>query len=154
MDKSLPFGFCAGSRVFVFDNLAFRSELVVSRRHTRFGKIRFAQAIVKAIASLSAFQEQESVRIRQVQAEMVTSEQADSLILRSFERKLINSQDLPRILREWRQPTFEEHREPSRWNLFQAFTRISSAKEDEGPFAAVLPATTIALSGTPRRHHE
>src|SRR5262249_54211533 len=29
VDKSFPLGFCAGNRVFVCDNLAFRSELLV-----------------------------------------------------------------------------------------------------------------------------
>src|SRR4051794_40060146 len=37
VDKSLPLGFVAGSRVFVCDNLAFRSELLVRRKHTRNG---------------------------------------------------------------------------------------------------------------------
>src|SRR4051812_22884309 len=36
-DKSLPLGFVAGNRVFVCDNLAFRSDLSVKRKHTRFG---------------------------------------------------------------------------------------------------------------------
>src|SRR5205823_2581486 len=44
-DKSLPLGFIAGSRVFVCDNLAFRSELLVRRKHTRFGQERFGEAI-------------------------------------------------------------------------------------------------------------
>jgi hypothetical protein len=30
-DKSFPLGFCAGNRVFVCDNLSFRSELLVKR---------------------------------------------------------------------------------------------------------------------------
>ena len=30
VDKSLPISFCAGTRVFVCDNLAFRSEIVVA----------------------------------------------------------------------------------------------------------------------------
>jgi hypothetical protein len=32
LDKSLPLGFVAGNRVFVCDNLAFRSELSVKRK--------------------------------------------------------------------------------------------------------------------------
>ena len=36
-DKSLPLGFCAGSRVVVCDNLAFSAELMVQSRHTRHG---------------------------------------------------------------------------------------------------------------------
>src|SRR4051812_10966981 len=34
-DKSFPLGFCAGNRTFVCDNLAFRSDLLVKRKHTR-----------------------------------------------------------------------------------------------------------------------
>ena len=34
LDKSLPLGFCAGSRTFVYDNLSFGSDLVVNRKHT------------------------------------------------------------------------------------------------------------------------
>src|SRR5262245_27347393 len=30
LDKSLPIGFCAGSRVFICDNLAFRAEVTVA----------------------------------------------------------------------------------------------------------------------------
>jgi hypothetical protein len=33
-DKSFPIGFCAGSRTFVCDNLAFRSELTITKKHT------------------------------------------------------------------------------------------------------------------------
>ena len=34
-DKSFPIGFCAGTRTFVCDNLAFSSEVVIAKRHTR-----------------------------------------------------------------------------------------------------------------------
>jgi hypothetical protein len=37
-DKSFPLGFCAGSRVFCCDNLAFRAELLVRKKHTRYGE--------------------------------------------------------------------------------------------------------------------
>src|SRR5262245_3706555 len=43
IDKSFPLGFCAGNRVFVCDNLAFRSELMVKRKHTINGERRFAE---------------------------------------------------------------------------------------------------------------
>ena len=45
-DKSFPLGFTAGSRVFVCDNLAFRSDILVTRKHTRFGRQRFEGGIV------------------------------------------------------------------------------------------------------------
>ena len=50
-DKSFPIGFCAGTRTFVCDNLAFSSEVVIAKRHTRFGEDRFNEGIAKAVAS-------------------------------------------------------------------------------------------------------
>src|SRR5208282_2491060 len=44
VDKSFPLGFAAGSRVFVCDNLAFRSELLVRRKHTVNGERNFVRA--------------------------------------------------------------------------------------------------------------
>ncbi len=39
-DKSFPIGFCCGTRTFVCDNLAFSAEIVISKKHTRFGEDR------------------------------------------------------------------------------------------------------------------
>src|SRR5271157_1583430 len=44
IDRSLPVAFCAGSRVFVCDNLSFSSQVVIARKHTRNGRTRFAEA--------------------------------------------------------------------------------------------------------------
>src|SRR5437773_962183 len=75
---------------YLHDNLAFRSELLVNRKHTRFGQARFAEAICQAVQSLSAFRETETARIRRLQHTELYPEQADSLILRAYERKLIS----------------------------------------------------------------
>src|SRR4029079_3093952 len=53
VDKSFPMGFCAGSRVFVCDNLAFRSDLLVRRKHTTNGQARFSNDIAAAVGSLA-----------------------------------------------------------------------------------------------------
>src|SRR5262249_11899597 len=64
VDKSFPLGFCAGNRVFVCDNLAFRSELLVRKKHTLNGERNFVKSIAGAVASLTSFKEQEADRIR------------------------------------------------------------------------------------------
>jgi hypothetical protein len=63
-DRSLPIAFCAGHRVFVCDNLAFSSAVVVSRKHTRFGAERFREAMHHAVAGLSEFQAIEAKQLR------------------------------------------------------------------------------------------
>jgi hypothetical protein len=80
-DKSFPLGFCAGNRVFCCDNLSFRSELLVKRKHTRFGEQRFAAAIAQAVTLLGQFRELEAARIQHMLGTELQPEMADSLIL-------------------------------------------------------------------------
>lgn len=75
-DRSLPLGFCAGSRVMVCDNLAFRSELLVARKHTRFGGDRFREAISQAVQSLQQFRDVEARRVARYRDTPVTDEAA------------------------------------------------------------------------------
>jgi hypothetical protein len=122
VDKSFPLGFCAGSRVFVCDNLAFRSELLVRRKHTIHGERDFVRRIAEAVGSLPAFQEQEALRIERMREAELGDDQADALILRGFERGIVGARELPRVLQQWRNPPFEEFRPRTAWALLNAFT--------------------------------
>jgi hypothetical protein len=122
VDQSFPLGFCAGSRVFVCDNLAFRSELLVRRKHTIHGERDFVRRIAEAVGSLPAFQEQEGLRIERMREAELNDDQADALILRGFERGIVGSRELPRVLQQWRNPPFEEFRPRTAWALLNAFT--------------------------------
>jgi hypothetical protein len=53
IDKSFPIGFAAGSRVFVCDNLAFHSEIVVNRKHTRYGEERYMEGTAQGVGLLA-----------------------------------------------------------------------------------------------------
>ncbi len=144
IDKSLPIGFAAGHRVFVCDNLAFRGEVSVARRHSRFGETRFAEAIARAAQGLKQFQAAESARIRRFQATDITPVEAESLMLRSYERDIVSHRLLPRVIAEYRQPSFEEFRAPTLWSLMNAFTTVLGERQKTNPqqFAAL----TIRLS--------
>jgi len=122
VDQSFPLGFCAGSRVFVCDNLAFRSELLVRRKHTIHGERDFVRRIAEAVGSLPSFQEQEGLRIERMREAELNDDQADALILRGFERGIVGSRELPRVLQQWRNPPFEEFRPRTAWALLNAFT--------------------------------
>jgi hypothetical protein len=132
-DKSFPLGFCAGSRVFVCDNLAFRSELLVKRKHTRFGEQRFANAIADAVTALQSFKEMEAKRLRVLMNTELREEQADSLILRAFEKGIISTCQLPAVLKEWRSPSFEEFEPRTAWSLLNAFTTILRDRAEKQP---------------------
>jgi uncharacterized protein DUF932 len=145
-DKSCPIGFCAGSRVFVCSNLAFTSEVVVSKRHTRNGQNRYVEGLSRAVASLGQYQATQAEWIGGLRSRNLAREEADSIILRSFEDDLIGARQLPLLIEEWRNPQHEEFREQSAWSLWNAFTavlgRTTQAKQ---PAQAAL--MTIRLQG-------
>jgi hypothetical protein len=122
VDKSFPLGFCAGNRVFVCDNLAFRSDLLVRKKHTLNGERNFVRSIASAVTSLTSFRDQEADRIRRFMNQELSAELADALILRAYERGIVGAHQLPKVIREWRNPAFEEFAPRTVWSLFNAFT--------------------------------
>src|SRR5207249_440945 len=108
IDRSLPVAFTAGNRVTVCDNLAFHGEIVVARKHTKFCETRFGEAIARAVGSLNQFKEAEAQRIQFFQQNEIPDDKADALILRAYESNLVSHYYLPRVIEEWRKPTFAE----------------------------------------------
>jgi hypothetical protein len=121
IDKTFPLGFCAGSRVFVCDNLAFLTELLGTRKHTRFGGERFQEAIAQGVQRLPQFIAGEAETIDTMLHAPLHPELADSLILRSYEQGIISHRILPAVIKAWRfrPPKFEDE---TLWSLFNAFT--------------------------------
>jgi hypothetical protein len=150
-DKSLPLGFCAGSRVFVCDNLAFRSELLVRRKHTRFGRERFHEEICEAVASLEQFRVAEAARIRRMQGVEIGDELAESLILRGHLAEIVSPRLLPALVRGWREPAHEEFRPRTVWSLFNAFTAVLAPRQRSNPqqFAALTMRLSSLLDPVP-----
>ncbi len=133
VDKSLPISFCAGTRVFVCDNLAFRSEIVVARKHTKYGALRFQEALAKAVGTLPQFREKEQERVLRFQNAMITSELAEAMMLRSFEQGIVSHRMLPDVIQEWRKPSHEEFAPRTLWSLEQCFTGILASVQKSNP---------------------
>ena len=132
-DQSVVLGFIGGSHTFVCDNMSFRSDLMVKRKHTINGERNFVAAIAQAIHSLGEFKEAEAERIRAMMHAELRPEMADSLILRAFERGIISAPQLPLVIREWREPRFEEFEARTVWSLFNAFTTVLGPRATSQP---------------------
>lgn len=133
LDKSLPIGFCAGQRVMVCDNLAFRSEVVITRKHTKFAAQRFAEALGRAVQTLHQFRQAEAERIRRFQATEVSDQAAESWMLRAYEREIVSARLLPVVIRAWRQPSAEAFQSRTLWSLFNAFTVVLAGRQQTNP---------------------
>jgi hypothetical protein len=152
-DKSFPLGFAAGSRVFCCDNLAFRSELMVRRKHTRFGSERFGSDIAEAVSHLPSFQEEEGRRIRSLQQTELKPELADALILRAFEQGMIGARELPGVIKEWRTPSFEDFEERTAWSLLSAFTTVLRTRSQTQPQSFLVQTMRLQALLDRECHH-
>lgn len=123
-NKTFPISFCAGQRVFVCSNLAFRAELLVRRKHSRFGERRFSQDIASAVAGLASFKEEESRRIEVMKATAINDTVAESLTVRAWERGILSVRVLADVLAEWRTPSYPQFEERTAWSYFNACTTV------------------------------
>jgi hypothetical protein len=137
-DKSFPIGLVCGSRVFVCDNLAFSSEIVIARRHTKFGSDRFNEAVSEAVLGLHQYQVSAQQRIAQLQNWGLSPLEADSLLLRSFETGIVSSRMLPAVIAAWRNPEHMEFQPRNGWSLLNAFTGVLKDRQKSSPQEAAL----------------
>ena len=120
-DKSVAVGLSAGVSVLVCSNLAFGGTTVVKRRHT--SGIVLAELIDRAVASLEDdFLTVETVSEELKDAYLKDDDEARSCIVRAAEMGVINSSDILPTFREFKQPSHEEFREPTRWSLLNSIT--------------------------------
>jgi len=137
-DKSFPIGLCMGSTCFICDNMAFSSEVVIARRHTKFGNDRFAAATAQAVLNLHQYQISAAQRFAAMEAWQLSPQAADSLILRAFETGIVSSRLLPDVIKEWRQPRHPEFRERNAFSMLNSFTEVLKERQKSNPQEAAL----------------
>jgi len=150
IDKSFPIGFCCGTRVFVCDNLSFTSEVVVSKKHTRFGAERYLEGISHAVSGLHQYKEAAANWIDTMQHWDLSEDAANSYLLQAFERGVIGIRLLPLILQEWRNPRLSDYRPRTGWSLWNCFTDvIGRTRQKASPAEAALSTIRLQKLLTP-----
>jgi hypothetical protein len=145
VDKSFPLGFTAGNRVFVCDNLAFRSEVLVAKKHTRNGQLRFEEEISRAVKTLSVFQKHEGERVLALQQRDLSEDRAAAIMLGAFEKGFVSARVLPTVISEWRKPSFSEFAPRTAWSLMNAFTTALASRANSNP--QEYSRTTMRIGG-------
>ena len=84
-DRSFPAGLCVGSKVFICSNLAFSSEVVISRKHTRFIRRDLPRLISDAVGRLGTLRDHQSRRIEAYQNTAISDPQLNDLAIRSLD---------------------------------------------------------------------
>ena len=123
-DKSYPAGLAVGSRVFVCDNLAFSSEIVVARKHTSRIMEDLDRLVATAVGRFGELRGQQDTRIALYKEFQLSETQTHDFLIRSADAKVIAFQTLPKVLDEYRKPRHEEFESRTAWSLFNAYTEI------------------------------
>lgn len=140
-DKKFPAGLALGSGVFICDNLAFSSEIVVGRKHTRFILRDLPQLISKAVGKLVEKRVDQQRRFDAYQVEHITDTQAHDLIIRAMRGGAINVTRVPDVVNQWHNPR-HDFGNKTVWRLFNGFTEV--LKESN---LMELPNRTTKLHG-------
>lgn len=120
--------------LFVGDNLSFRAELLVRRKHTRNGEVRFQNGIAGAIQQLRSFSDVEAQRIRRLQQTPVTEADASLCVLKALQNGIISAPAVPHIWREILNPSFDYGSDNlTLWGVLQAFTTCLGQKAQRNP---------------------
>ncbi|MBL9091619.1 MAG: hypothetical protein JNL96_10365 [Planctomycetaceae bacterium] len=117
----------------------------MSRKHTRFGQDRYLEGLARAVASLDQYRASAAGWIERMQVRQLSDDTANSLLLQAYERKIIGLRLLPLVVREWRQPSHDEHRPRNAYSLFNAFTQVLG-RERQSRFPAESALATMRLS--------
>jgi hypothetical protein len=123
-DKTFPVGFACGSRVFVCDNLAFSSEVVISRKHTRFLHRDMDRLVSQAVGRLGYMKMTQDQRIAHYKGIEFTDKDAHDAIIRAIDAKVIGPTKIPAVLEQWREPAYPEFEPRTAWSLFNGFTEV------------------------------
>lgn len=132
-DKSLSLGLTAGLQIVVCENLVFKGEKTIHRKHT--SGIEIETLIPKAFGNLCEEFEVLEKRVTVLKSISITMDKARLLVVKAAEMKFIPSCDIMKVLRIYREPPHAEFKPKTMWSLYNSFTErvkvYSPAKADE-----------------------
>lgn len=140
-DQSFAAALCAGSRVFVCDNLAFSGEVKVSRRNTRYGVRDLPGKVDGGLTRILGELKRISERFRVYRGTMLTEDTVNGILMNLVRTDALPGSKLRGVLSEFERPEFAEYGEPdTAWRLFNATTHVL-----RGQSAELLTSRTIHL---------
>ncbi len=122
-NKKLALGLTAGVNVLVCDNLAFGGEVTLQRKHTSC--LDAETLIPESFEQLNRqfMRLEENIDVMKTQA--ITLDEARIVTCVAAERKVIPSCDIIQVIDTFKEPPHEEFKEPTKWNLHNAFTEVA-----------------------------
>lgn len=144
-DKAWKIMMGVGSSAFVCDNLAFSTEIQVTRKHTNRALIDLPNCVGRAAGQLAERWNDQGKRIEAYKTHELSDSQANDLIIRAYEGGVAPITLLPDVIKEWKTPRHPEFKERTAWSLFNAFTEClkPNANNSRGSVWELPKRTTI-----------
>lgn len=130
MDKSLPASIAAGNSVFVCDNLAFNSEIVLGRKHTKFMFSDLNAKIGEAVKSLMDKWKLHLSRVDHYRNVDLSKMEAHDLICRAYEEGILDVTQVAALIDQWNKPNHPEFKDRNYWSFHNAFTEVFKGRSD------------------------
>jgi Domain of unknown function (DUF932) len=141
-DKSFPAGLVVGDGVFICDNLSFSGEVQFARRHTSRIMQDLPILTTEAVAKLQHGWTKTDARVEAYKNFELDTKSTHDLVIKALDMKAITTQQVPRVLEEYRNPRHDEFKARTVWSLFNSFTETMKATS-----LVELPRRTIRLEG-------
>jgi hypothetical protein len=142
-NKAFSAAVCSGERVLVCSNLAFVGEHTFSHKHTLNVERKLYVGMLEAVKALREYRETSAARIAALQSRALGEDQANSLILRSYEKGIVGARMLKPLIDEWRTPSYTEFESRNAWSLMNAFTHVMKERQGQQPIQSA--AETMAF---------
>ena len=137
---------CAGSSVFVCDNLAFSATHVLRTKHTTGVMDRLPALLQGLIEKLSIRFENQNKQLESYRSAEVSATAIDAAVVELGRRQVVNWSELGKLVAEYDAPSYEEHNEGGNvWRLFNAATQTLKPRNPQHPRLPHLASKTVAL---------
>ena len=123
-DKAFAAAVCIGNRVICCENLCFASDIKLARRHTLHILSDLPRVLADAVGRCVSHWNDMGARIEKYKETIITSEQAENLIIKLVDAKAVPARDIYNVVTEFRTPSHEEFNGGSLWTLYNAVTEI------------------------------
>jgi len=138
--KKFPAGLCVGSQVFVCDNLAFSGEVKISRKHTAHILRDLPELISTAIGKLFGVWAHQDRRVDTYKTITLDDRDVHDLTIKSMDAGVFCSEKIKPVLKEWREPHYDDFKPRNLWSFFNAVTYSL-----KGSNIQLLPGRTSTL---------
>lgn len=141
-DRTFPIGLAFGSRVFICSNLAFVSDHVIKRKHTKNSKRDLPGLVAQVIEPLGRERQQQHEKFQTYQNTVLSDRDADHLFMELYRRGVINVTRIANVASEWQNPSHDWGGKTA-WRAFNAVTFALTGRMAERPEAGERLHQTI-----------